>query len=424
VRADENLKPEVEVSDNSLDISLNKVGDNIKILKNEKLIKETKPDKTILNNNKEKIVLNSLDSDTPHRYKVKAYEEGKLIDEAIIETTTKRSDKDKKEIKNNPLKDSNLITIIKKNEVTLQWSGIPDTDNTFEIYRGGKLIETVKGETYVDSKIKPNQKYQYEIVGKTKISDEEIKAKKEKLKEYKIPLNKKEEENLIYITNKVIKNVNTFNNKTTPSKSSISTNSLLSPNGRGFVLRYQTFIPDPKVWNPSASSRKWPKFKGDNRSKYDWFSNAYRTRTDVYCLFNYTTPKAIFQKKVNVTVGFDWSGKPAKKKFADLSKVKLDFQTTGNDSGGKYLKFQVSHAAADPLVEPISLAPNIDYTYNAKVYENGSISALGSHDKAPSHELWIINYPGDFAGPLHTSWNKGFKYLIPIYSQENWSYVQ
>lgn len=415
--ADEKLKPEVKASTNSVEIYFNLIGDQFEVLKGDKLIKKGKVNKPIINSlttvNRDKIVLNNLDSNTPQRFKVKAIKDNKEIEGVIIETSTLRSEKDKEPIKNSPLKDSHLTTIIKKNEVNLTWAGVPDDDNVYEIYRNGKLVNTVKGNTYVDNTVFPNKKYLYEIVGKTRISNDEIKQKEKKLRENKISYNKKDEEDLFYVSNRVYKNVDTSGEYSTAAA---------PPSGYGHLLRYQIFIPDPKAANLSASAYKWPFFKGDNRYKYDWYSNKYRTRVDVYALFNYNPAKVVIRKSVNPTVAYDWHMREAKRQPADLSNVKLTASGGGSDSGGRYANIGVSHAVCDPLVEPKSGCPAVDYWYKAKVYENGNVSAIGSHDQAPSHELWMINYPGDFDVPLHTFWNKGLIRLISIYPSVNWSY--
>jgi hypothetical protein len=423
--ANEKLDIRVESTNNSVDVSFNSVGNTIKVFKDEKIYKQLNVQTGLFKASKKNDVqLSNLGSDTPQRLKIKAYDGDKIVDEAVIETSTLRSEEDKKQYKDNPLKDSNLITIIRKNEVKLSWSGVPDDDQTYEVYRDKKIIGEVKGTEYVDNSVTANKKYIYEIIGKTKISEQEKKRKKAKLKQMKVPITKKDEENLYYVSNTLTKEVTTNGDYTVKSnkQKTISTSSASNTIlGYGHLLRYQIFIPAVKVLNPSLSAYKWPKFTGDTRTGYDWFSNRYRTRADVYILFDKS--KIIIKKDANYTVAYDWFGNVAYKKKANLSNVRLTARSFGSDSGGRYAKVGLTHSVFDPLVEPISGAPAVDYYYNAKVYENGAVTALGQHDQAPSHELWMIAYPGDADTKIHTYPNQGLHKLISVYPSVNWSYA-
>ncbi|QKG85099.1 hypothetical protein GXN76_11905 [Kroppenstedtia pulmonis] len=92
-----------------------------------------------------------------------------------------------------PMANSKLDSFVKKNEVKLSWSNLPDDDQIYEVYRDGKLLKKVKGDSFTDTSVVKNNIYSYKIVGLKKIPDAEVEKKKKWLKEKGIKLNKSQE---------------------------------------------------------------------------------------------------------------------------------------------------------------------------------------------------------------------------------------
>ncbi|MRG26590.1 hypothetical protein [Laceyella tengchongensis] len=412
--AKERLEPKANVKQNSIKISFNAVGEYVSVYKKDKKVKQMgveKGFKSLFNSSSNEFTLDGLDSNSPVKLKLKATDENnKVVDEVTIETGTLRSEKDKNEMKGNKLKDSHLVTYIRDNEVKLLWENIPDDDGVYEIFKNGKLVDKVKGNEYVDMQIKDLNTITYDIVGKTKMSAEKIRNAKEIAKKNHVFISKTKEDELFTETNALTKQLVL---KSESANKSFSTKSVYY--GYGQILRYQTWIPLKKAPNPSFS--KYHSFAGDTRKNPDFFSNRFRTRVDVLALFN-GTPKAIMYKDVGKTKGFDEKGREIGRGEARVD-AKFYKRQSGSDSGGRYVDFGVIHASGNPLANP---SPDIDYQYSAKVYEDGSVSAFGGGDYAPSHELWIANIQGDSIGLLHYRPHKDFLCLIPgICGAASWS---
>lgn len=132
------LNPEVSNTEDSVQFSFNVTGDEYEVLKDNKTIKKgTNTDQSLLstNNNKKTIKLDKLGSDVPVQLKLRMYDNKKVTNEIIVETSTLRSEKDKKSFGKNPLSESNLTSYISHEEVEMEWNGVPDDDNVYEIYK-------------------------------------------------------------------------------------------------------------------------------------------------------------------------------------------------------------------------------------------------------------------------------------------------
>ncbi|WP_165875878.1 hypothetical protein [Hazenella coriacea] len=81
---------------------------------------------------------------------------------------------------------------------------------------------------------------------------------------------------------------------------------------------------------------------------------------------------------------------------------------------GSVWNAKVVVASANPLV---TLAPNIDYSHYSRVSPDGSGYHEVLHDRAPSHEMYIYNYPGDDYMILMRDKHQGFHYLLPGYQK-------
>ncbi|MFC4077550.1 DUF3238 domain-containing protein [Salinithrix halophila] len=337
-----------------------------------------------------------------------------LLDEAIVHTSTKKSEKDltsyrpiqttppyktrdKEEWEiSYPMTDASITSTVKKSKVTLKWEGIPDDNQKYKLYRNGKLMKVVSGHQYTDTKVKENKTYIYTIVGYKKLPQERIDKIKEELEKKKIDYDKGDEKNLFYERKELRHRVVIRTSKT---------KGFTPPPGYGWILRYKTFIPMKYADNPQCPPKcTYDKFNGNNRGFDPWAtgSHAIKTHTDVYTTFKGSKKYAKMYRNIGVTIGYK-KGKVVKKAWAPKSDLKL----TKVEKGNGWIAQGVQHQSAHPL---IFKAPTIDVFYYAKVYKNKLIT-YGVHDFAPSHEFYLMNYPGDFVVPIHRTKHRGFLYL-------------
>ncbi|OYD06668.1 DUF3238 domain-containing protein [Paludifilum halophilum] len=383
--------------------------------------------------------LNSLNPD--HKYKLKLVAKGsngEKLDNVVINTSTNKTKrqinerismltptvvmKDERVTKQifYPMANSKLDSFVKKNEVKLSWSNLPDDDQIYEVYRDGKLLKKVKGDSFTDTSVVKNNIYSYKIVGLKKIPDAEVEKKKKWLKEKGIKLNKSQEKNLYY-EEKSLGTVLQTSDETTIDISREDKKQVTLqgddfrdyPTGYGFTMRYTTFIPLEYAVNPQCDwvgYCKFHYFEGDNRG-FDVWSDRFRTRSDVYITWDFDTnnPNDVkLNPSIGTTVGLDENKNPVETDQADESDIELSRVTNTGDSITHWIKLESSN----PLVVG---APAIDAEYGAQVYKNGTGHVEGTHDKAPSHEFYIAPYASD--GGWRTILNdehEGFEYLLPI----------
>ena len=187
-------------------------------------------------------------------------------------------------------------------------------------------------------------------------------------------------------------------------------NSFTPPPGYGYVLRYTTFIPmeyAPNPWCEISCTYKY--FGGDDRS-FDFWSNKFRTRSDVYVIWNGSSKYAKLHPQIGLTTGYDENYNLIGSGRAPTSDIHIQNVEYGSD----YIYHRMGLASGNPL----TTAPDIDAFYYAKVFQDGRGEFYGVHDKAPSHEFYIATYPGDFYAPIHQHTHSGFEYLWPWTSKE------
>ena len=68
-------------------------------------------------------------------------------------------------IAENPLQFLVMTTIVAKTQIALSWEEIKDVD-TYEIYRNGIYMQTVKGNRYIDRDFSLDEQYTYRIHSK------------------------------------------------------------------------------------------------------------------------------------------------------------------------------------------------------------------------------------------------------------------
>ncbi|MEH6888077.1 fibronectin type III domain-containing protein, partial [Priestia megaterium] len=68
---------------------------------------------------------------------------------------------------------ANLEVVATNDSVTLNWDKIPDENGVYEIYKDDVQIGSTRGLEFTDKNVKPNSRYQYDIVATTQVSDEQ-----------------------------------------------------------------------------------------------------------------------------------------------------------------------------------------------------------------------------------------------------------
>lgn len=438
---------------NSVRLSWNDVGDNYKIY----LINDEKGDKFVWSGSKKTFTVQNLKSDQPYIYRVEAYVGKKKINEIVMHTSTlKNQQQIAKELKANEkmfsessksttntsklnyeMVDSNINTVVGSDHIKIIWSGIPDEDGVYDIYRNGDKIDTVKGDTYVDENINKNEVYQYNVIGRKKLPAEEINKIKKALGQKEKSISKKQEEKLFY-EKKVAGTIIRFSTKNAVEfrfdkenqkgkkidKPSIS--SMNWPVDPGYWLRYSAFIPMDKEPNPYCEMLGWceyEEFSGDNRG-FDLMGTSFRARTDTFITYNVNdsgdiTPNDIeFYPQTGETIGYR-NGEPV-----EIGKAaESDMEIRNIEYGDNYVYHRMFMASQNPLLEgwEYPLTPDIDAFYYAKVFQDGRGEFYGVHDQAPSHEFYFVLYWGagsDFweedIVEVHTQEHVDFEYLFPF----------
>lgn len=315
-----------------------------------------------------------------------------------------------------PMIDSHIDTIIRENEIKLFWYNLPDEDQKYEIYRNGKYLTTVKGNEYLDTNLPQSNEYKYSVISYKKIPQNEIKEKMAFLEQKKIKVTKENKKALLYERKElgtivIASEKNAIENKSIDDKVKTLAPPVY-PNGYGYLVRYTTFIPldrAPNPWCEDVGICTYDEFGGDTAERgFDMWSNKFRTRADAYITWDWDNePNSIvFDPQTGVTTGYKNGVEVGRDKAPAEEDMKIKSEETGSD----WIYHRMFLASSNPLV----LSPDIDAFYYAKLY-NSSYSAefYGVHDQAPSHELYLMDYPGSFGIDIHTQEHQGFDYLWP-----------
>lgn len=408
------------------------------------LFKEDGKMSKVWEGNKLDYSLTQLEANTPYKLKLSAIDEnGVPLDNVVINSSTKRTDSQLNNIKESnakflknsdetiyyPMVKSNLNLVYNENRVVLSWDGIPSELNNYEIQKNGEFLATVKGNKFTDFNIKPDEVYTYSVVSYKKIPQEKIVQKKKEIqKSVKKKLNMQEEKS-VFFEPKIVSGTIRISEESVFKREEVSQeqDSLLSknsesqvksfqyPEGFGYLLRYTTFIPmdyAPNPWCKVNCNYKY--FGGDNRGFNVW-SNKFRTRLDSYVIWDWNeNPKGVTANpQTGWTYGYDANKKLLNQKKADAVK---DHRVWMEEKGKDWIYHRGSVASSNPL----TAAPDIDAFYYAKVWKSGKGEFYGVHDQAPSHEFYIMNYPGDLDLPIHQAKHVDFEYLFPWTTKKEW----
>ncbi|MGG0381496.1 DUF3238 domain-containing protein [Priestia filamentosa] len=408
--AEGNLVVEVNSTPSTVNLAWENSGLNYKVYQE---------GKEIWKGSSNNFTIKNLKSDTQYNFIVtKLDDKGNITDSSSVRATTTSSEPEAQKLKtfsassqdeseSNSLENVSMSSSTDGSSVKLQWVGVvPDDDKKYEVYKNDKYLKTISGNELTDSDIELNKEYTYDIVGSKRISDERIRKIQEELSNKNIEITPEMEKKLYYETFKLTRMVDTNEKKNFQILSSSPV-----PRDISYTVRYTTFIPDKYVPNPFTGDSfvKISYFGGDDRSFYP-FSYKYRTRADFKVIFGgngYVSTG--FYPDTNPTFLYDWQKNPMGIGQASTAGMKILNVKKASTS----VSYQVNHDVGIPFGDSVS--PDITYSYIAKIYKNGGYAVSGTHDGAPSHEMYRINNADNAYRTLHQAPNIDFDYLWPFY---------
>ncbi|WLR41714.1 hypothetical protein LC087_12680 [Bacillus carboniphilus] len=192
-----------------------------------------------------------------------------------------------------------------------------------------------------------------------------------------------------------------------------------APPGYGYLLTYNAFIPLNDAVNPFCAALAVTcingnyKFHGDGRGFSVWDQDdKFRVRSTVWLTKTHSGKKYIKQRReIGETIGYDMFGRVNDRDTAPISDIQLTYKNT--TSSNWYHRVEI--ASNNPLAP---LSPDINVEYYSRVNVNGSGYHKVVHDRAPSHEMYLHNYPGDDYYVLYRHSHEGFRFLYPVSRKE------
>lgn len=405
----------VEKSDKIVTLQINEPGDLYEIYQDGKLEYSGKSNK----------YQDNLNSDIQN-YKVGVFKQNKLKKVSTVKVTnnkktsisvqkslakvseveTTNSNKDRKaEIMEGNINSANLEVVATNNSVTLNWDKIPDEDGIYEIYKDDVQIGSTRNLEFTDNNVKPNSRYQYDIVATTQVSDEQKEKYLNLVKERKIKLTAKDKKELFSIEGHLSNIIDIPNiqessleqpqvfikGEKDSSSAKTSMKAAYMPKANAYSFVYMTFIPYFSLEDPFPLNGTY--LKGDDRA-YQPYSDRYRTKVDVSTGFKGPT-------YINPVVDIGTSHR-----CADAACKKVIETKTASKSGVKVYKdlvstkkmvWRVKHDVGIPFGK---IYPNINYYYEATLLNSPSFVVKGAHDKAPNHEFYLFAETSTKAFPI------------------------
>ncbi|MDP9700416.1 MULTISPECIES: hypothetical protein [Paenibacillus] len=382
---------------NEIHLDWNDIGNTYNVYQDKKLI---------YSGSDSNFIVDSLDSGSLYSYKIEAIDEqGTVIDNLRLQTSTDKVDKNI----NENLNDLIITTVLNDNKVKIIWEDI-DGINTFQVFKNGQLINTVK-DNVIEDEIESNSLTSYNIVGKKLIDEERMTAVKKYIEENSLKLTPIEEDMLFYDEISLIKEIDSTDINLATNKIDFSTLQS-STSTKSWSMRYTTFLADPWVSNPNILS-KYAWFTGDNRG-FTATGSSFRTRADISICFCSAGRSVSLSKAVGTTHGYDSNKKFLESGTASSSGIELSNVDTSNSSK---ITFKLNHAVGNPLVTAL----DIDYVVNGEFYSNGNYKLAGEHDQAPHHEVYLIGNNSVSYQTMHQAESKGLSYLAPPMPNKKWS---
>jgi hypothetical protein len=308
----------------------------------------------------------------------------------------------------NPLQFLVMTTIVAKSQIALSWEEIKDVD-TYEIYRNGIYMQTVKGNRYIDRDFSLDEPYTYRIHSKRPLEKSE-----ERMSRSKSILS-----NVFERLGQASASAEPAMERYTVSKLIAKPRFLLIPvlkrthrkNVDYWKFRYATFLAEEFVVNPNPLSKNHI-FKGDGR---DFQPESERYRTCVNVNLDYPNHRSMtFMKDIGRTIAYDRSGRVREDAVASDEGIVLEKSEHQPGEVG----FLLTHAVGNPLVP----APTVDYEVRAVFRRDGTFDMTGFHDQAPHHEIYIIRGEGSEWRTIHLSRSKGLAWMSGVIAWQYWRF--
>lgn len=325
---------------------------------------------------------------------------GKWMDKVKMQTGTENRQIDSM----NRLAELVITTIVSESRISLAWGEI-DGITTFDIYRNGEWIETVKKNQYTDRHVSNEQNFTYWIRGKRPVTKSSKNDNKKPFTLNKIfgalnPNSSQEKAAMedFWITKKIAPLQSLLNDKEEQVQQPI------------WHFCYNTFLPESLLKNPNLLS-PFHYFKGDDR-KFDPDATQYRTHVNFTVSFQDNPPTLSWGKDVGPTIGYNWRKKFSKTDVASDEQINLK-KTAESDQ-----KFSLSltHSVGNPL----TTSPNIDYELSASFYRNGIYDIIGVHDQSPNHEVYLKLDNETEWTELHQSESEGLAFMAGPTANKYW----
>lgn len=403
----EELETEINPKSKEVMLDWNDVGDRYEVYSEGKLVwKGTESN----------YIQKDLSPSSPQKYDIVAYKAGKKVDTINVDTRT--LPEKQAAIKNvsdeeapNPLQSDGYIdSTINDNVLTLKLRGNvqDDFDGKLEVYKDEKLLDDDAEETFVDEDVKPGEIYVYKFVALEKLSESEIEQVNKEFEKRGETIRFDQMKDYYFRPHEYIKAIKIPEQN--EKVNSLAWEPPVGPHPNQTGIMYRTFIPDKlvpakSIWSGLVGSDK---FGGDNRS-FSFSGGSHRTQVEAVARFTSSGSTTYFRKHVGLTKLYDKNGKFKKQKRASSKDITLQ-QGNKNKSQNYFL---INHNAKVAFNDFGWVTPGITYTVGVVVYKNGRLTATGSRDQAPSHEMYAYIPYSDAMVPLFKANNKGFEYLAP-----------
>lgn len=401
------LKVEIKPSIEQISLDWNDTGKSYKIFEEDKLI---------WNGSKSEAIISDLEPKTLYSFTIVSYDQNNTENNVSKVTTQTEALAKANTFSRSIVTNSSQSTIdegfidavISTDSVSLSLrNSIADEhDGLVEIYKNDKLLTTTYDKNYTDTDVIEGETYNYKFVLRKKLPDVDIEKAKQYLNENNIEITPEIEEEVYYEPYEYIKIV------TVPKfEISLFWQPPAAPGSNQLGFMYRTFIPDAKA--PAGSLVEgWTKgyeFGGDNRG-FCFNCGTARTTAEAVVSFTSTSSSLATRKNIAASTLYDANGK-----FLKTSPGKGTIDITKGTNSKSQLYFRIVHDAEVGFSDFGFLVPSINYTVGIVAYSDGTFSASGTRDQAPSHEFYVYWPYSEGVFPIFQASNKGFEYLSPVF---------
>ena len=309
----------------------------------------------------------------------------------------------------NPLQFLVMTAIVAKTQIALSWEEIKDVD-TYQIYRNGIYMKTVKENRFIDRDFSQDKSYTYRVYSERALSKSEERMSRSKSVVATI---------FGWLTPTFRKRKPAIENFTV-TKLIAKPRELLTPvmekknrtNVDQWKFRYATFLTEAVIKNPNILSRNHF-FEGDGRG-FDAEGETFRTSVNVELDYSEHQSPMTFTGEVGLTIAFNHFGRVRKRGTAPSEGIILKRSDHDKGEAG----FLLTHAVGNPLVK----APEIDYEVRTVFRRDGTFDMTGYHDQAPHHEIYIVRGGRGEWLTIHRAESKGLAWMSGIIGWQYWRY--